>query len=106
MWPAELERYLLEHSAIADAAVIGIPDKEAGELPRAYVVIQEGKSVTSDEVSQFIAGIHKYTSDEILNLKTFNYIPITGITVSDLAGFIIHKNLNERSRNVSTSLRL
>jgi len=36
--PAELEAILLEHPAVADAAVVGWPDEEAGEVPKAYVV--------------------------------------------------------------------
>jgi len=36
--PAELEAHLLSHPAIADCAVIPVPDDAAGELPRAYVV--------------------------------------------------------------------
>jgi 4-coumarate--CoA ligase len=37
--PAELEALLLTHDSISDAAVIPVPDDEAGELPRAYVVL-------------------------------------------------------------------
>lgn len=36
--PAELEAKLLDHPAIADVAVVGIPDPYAGELPKAFVV--------------------------------------------------------------------
>ena len=36
--PAELEAILRSHPAVADAAVISIPDERAGELPKAYVV--------------------------------------------------------------------
>lgn len=32
--PAELEDLLLSHQSIGDAAVIGVPDEEAGELPK------------------------------------------------------------------------
>ncbi|KAJ4474378.1 phenylacetyl-CoA ligase [Lentinula aciculospora] len=38
--PAELEGHLLMHRSIADAAVIGVPDEYAGELPMAFVVLQ------------------------------------------------------------------
>jgi 4-coumarate--CoA ligase len=38
--PAELEGYLLDHEAIADAGVVGIPDDFAGELPAAFVQLQ------------------------------------------------------------------
>ena len=36
--PAELEALILGHEHVADAAVIGVPDEEAGELPKAFVV--------------------------------------------------------------------
>jgi len=54
--PAELEALLLTHPSIKDAAVIGLPDEDAGELPLAYVVRKEGKNVTEEEVKQFVAG--------------------------------------------------
>ncbi|TBU58568.1 phenylacetyl-CoA ligase [Dichomitus squalens] len=38
--PSELEGYLLNHSDVADAAVIGVHDEYAGELPRAYVALK------------------------------------------------------------------
>jgi acyl-CoA synthetase (AMP-forming)/AMP-acid ligase II len=36
--PAELEALMITHPAVADVAVIGVPDEEAGELPKAFVV--------------------------------------------------------------------
>jgi acyl-CoA synthetase (AMP-forming)/AMP-acid ligase II len=36
--PAELEELLRQHPSVTEAAVIGVPDTDAGELPRAYVV--------------------------------------------------------------------
>jgi acyl-CoA synthetase (AMP-forming)/AMP-acid ligase II len=38
--PAELEGVLLTHPAVPDAAVIGIPDEEAEEVPKAFVVLK------------------------------------------------------------------
>lgn len=52
--PAELERVLRDHPDIADAAVIGIPNERAGELPRAYVV-RRNTEITEAEVKSFVA---------------------------------------------------
>ena len=55
--PAELESLLMEHPAVMDSAVIGIPDDEAGELPKGYVVIRKGfENVTPDEILAFANG--------------------------------------------------
>ena len=51
--PAELEAVLLSHPKIMDAAVIGIPDHDAGELPKALVVPRGG--VTPSEILTFVA---------------------------------------------------
>jgi acyl-CoA synthetase (AMP-forming)/AMP-acid ligase II len=53
--PAELEAILLEHPEINDCAVIGVPDDEAGELPKGFVVIPEGSEVEDDEIMAFVA---------------------------------------------------
>ena len=51
--PAELEALLITHPKIDDVAVIGVPDLEAGELPKAFVV-RRG-NVTSEEIMEFVA---------------------------------------------------
>lgn len=48
--PAELEAILLSHPDIADVAVIGKPDLEAGELPMAFVVLKPGAKITGSEI--------------------------------------------------------
>ncbi len=53
--PAELEALLIAHPAIADAAVVPVPDEESGEIPRAHVVLQAGQSLTADEVMAYVA---------------------------------------------------
>ncbi len=54
--PAELEALLVTHPAVADVAVIGVPDVEAGELPKAFVVLQPGAEATVEELIDFVGG--------------------------------------------------
>jgi acyl-CoA synthetase (AMP-forming)/AMP-acid ligase II len=53
--PAELEALLLTHASVADACVIPSPDDEAGEVPKAFVVVREGNVLTEGEVMSFVA---------------------------------------------------
>jgi acyl-CoA synthetase (AMP-forming)/AMP-acid ligase II len=53
--PAELEAVLITHPAVADCAVIGVPDEEAGELPKGFVVIAEGAEVSDAELLEHVA---------------------------------------------------
>jgi 4-coumarate--CoA ligase len=55
--PVELEGVLLDHPAVADAAVVGIPDDAAGELPRAIVVKKDGHTVSELEIINYIKGL-------------------------------------------------
>jgi acyl-CoA synthetase (AMP-forming)/AMP-acid ligase II len=48
---------LIQHPAVKDAGVIGIPDEKAGELPAAFVVKQPNEDVTEEEIVRYIAGI-------------------------------------------------
>lgn len=57
MPPAELEALLLSMPQVKDVVVIPVLDDEAGEVPRAYVVRQEGIAATdfcADDVVEFV----------------------------------------------------
>ena len=45
--PAEIENWLLQHPSVAEAAVIPLPDEDAGELPRAYIVLKPTATATA-----------------------------------------------------------
>ncbi|WP_029889448.1 long-chain-fatty-acid--CoA ligase [Polycyclovorans algicola] len=49
----EVEGALLRHPAILEVGVVGLPHEKWGESPNAFVVLQPGKTVTTDELRQF-----------------------------------------------------
>ena len=53
IYPAEIESVLFEHGAVADAAVIGIPDEQWGETVMAFVVLRQGSNLQLGELQEF-----------------------------------------------------
>ena len=53
--PAELEAVLMEHPAVKDCAVVGIPEENLGEIPKAFIVKKEGGTLSAEEVMAFVA---------------------------------------------------
>jgi fatty-acyl-CoA synthase len=49
----EVEGVLLQHPAVAEAAVVGVPDAKWGEVPHAFVVLRSGVAVTEQELREF-----------------------------------------------------
>src|SRR5439155_18411115 len=87
--PAELEAILVGHPAVADAAVIPSPDEEAGEVPKAFVVLRTATS--ADEIMAFVAARvapHK----KIRKLQFVDAIP------KSASGKILRRNLVEEER--------
>ncbi|ELY74475.1 class I adenylate-forming enzyme family protein [Natrinema pallidum] len=65
VYPSELEELILEHEAVADVAVVGIPDERRNEVPKAFVVTSEGvtpgSDVTAEEITEFcLAAVASY----------------------------------------------
>jgi fatty-acyl-CoA synthase len=50
VYPAEVERVLAQHPAITEAAVIGLPDEQWGEIGEAHVVLGDGHRLTKEEL--------------------------------------------------------
>jgi fatty-acyl-CoA synthase len=54
VFPAEVENLLIEHEAIADAAVVGIKDEDFGQRLKAFVVLREGAALGEDDVKAHV----------------------------------------------------
>ncbi len=51
IYPREIEAVLLQHDAVADAAVVGLADADWGETVHAEIVLAEGRTVSADELT-------------------------------------------------------
>ncbi len=56
IYPTEVENALMQHPALADGAVIGVPDDKWGEAVKACVVLKPGASASAAEIIEFVRG--------------------------------------------------
>ena len=55
--PIEVEQTLMKHPAVLESAVVGVPDKQRGELVKAYVVLEEGYTPSEElkkDIQEFV----------------------------------------------------
>lgn len=88
--PAELEAELLTHPAILDAAVIGVPDEDAGELPMAFVVAAPEASTPTLETVQSYLETRLAHYKQVRRLKVIDEIP------KSAAGKILRRFLKDQ----------
>jgi len=50
VWPGEIENVLIQHPAVSEAAVVGVPDNLRGETPKAFVALQPGAKCAVEEL--------------------------------------------------------
>ncbi len=89
--PAEIEALLLEHAAVRDAAVIGVPDKESGELIKGLVVLRPGVNTTSDEIIAFANG-------KLAGFKRIHSLEFIDAIPKTASGKILRRELKEREQ--------
>ena len=89
--PAELEAVLLRHPDVADAAVIGLPDDEAGEIPAGYVVLRPGAAASPADIMRFVAG-------EVAHYKQIRRLEVIDAIPKSAAGKILRRVLRDSAR--------
>jgi acyl-CoA synthetase (AMP-forming)/AMP-acid ligase II len=86
--PAELEALLVTHPAIADAAVIGIPDDEAGELPKAFITLKDGVEASAEDIQSFVA-------DQVASYKQIRLLEFVPEIPKSASGKILRRMLRD-----------
>ncbi len=88
VYPAEVENALMAHPAIADVAVIGVPDEKWGEVPKALVVRKPDSQVTQDEIISF-------ARERLAGFKTPKSVDWVDALPRNPSGKILKKTLRE-----------
>ncbi len=89
--PAELEALLMEHPAVLDAAVIPKRDPEAGEVPKAFILLRPRQQATPEEIMQFVA-------ERVAPYKKIREIEFVEAIPKTLSGKILRRDLIEQER--------
>jgi 4-coumarate--CoA ligase len=88
--PAELEALIVSHPKVLDVAVIGIPDDEAGELPKAFVVAVPGSGITAEELQEYVA-------EHVSSYKRIRIVEFVDEIPKSPSGKILRRLLRDRS---------
>ncbi len=88
--PAELEALIVSHPKVLDVAVIGIPDVEAGELPKAFVVAAPESGLTAEELQEYVA-------EHVSSYKRIRQVEFVDEIPKSPSGKILRRMLRDRS---------
>jgi fatty-acyl-CoA synthase len=90
IYPAEVEDALYRHPAVAECAVIGVPDERWGEVGRAVVVLRAGAVADPDELLSFLDG-------KIARYKIPKSVVFTDTLPRTASGKVLKAVLRDRS---------
>ncbi|TJZ76806.1 fatty acid--CoA ligase [Rhodococcus oryzae] len=88
VYPAEVENALARIDAVAESAVIGVPDERMGEVGRAYVVAKPGRTITAEEVLA-------YCKEHLANFKIPRSVLVVGSLPRNPSGKVLKNDLRE-----------
>ncbi|HYX41840.1 MAG TPA: hypothetical protein VE821_09095 [Pyrinomonadaceae bacterium] len=96
--PAELEAVLLTHPSVADAAIVSSPDDEAGEVPKAFVVLKTGDAPT--DATAMAEELLAYVAARVAPHKKIRRIEFIEQIPKSASGKILRRLLVARERGL------
>src|SRR5579884_1179552 len=91
---SEVERALYEHPSVVEAAVIGVPNRRWGEVPKAFVVLRPGATVTAEELVA-------HCRQRLARFKVPRYVEFIEALPRNPSGKVLKRELRERAHVVS-----
>ena len=88
LYPKEIEEFILTHPKVRDCQVIGVPDKKYGEEAMACIILNDGETVTEEEMREYIA-------KSLARHKMPRYIDFTDSFPMNAAGKILKYKMRE-----------
>ena len=88
VYPRDVEEVLFKHPAVANAAVIGIPDEYSGERVKGFIVLKPNEKVTEQEIIDFC-------KTDLTNYKIPKSIEIREELPMTLVGKVLRRELRE-----------
>jgi acyl-CoA synthetase (AMP-forming)/AMP-acid ligase II len=92
VFPAEVEELLSSHDSIQEAAAIGVDDEKFGQRLKAFVVLQEGASLSEDEIKG-------YVKDNLANYKVPREVVFLDELPRNHTGKVLKRELSEHQSN-------
>jgi long-chain acyl-CoA synthetase len=86
--PAEIEAVLLDHPAVLDCAVFGVPDERAGEVPAAAVQLDESRPVAEGELERLVA-------DSLATYKHLRHVVVVDAIPRLPSGKVLRRTLRD-----------
>ena len=88
VYPREVEEVIFQHPAVADAAVIGVPDDKWGETLKAIVVLREGETLEPE-------GLIDHCREKLAGFKIPRSVDMIAELPRNASGKVLKKDLRE-----------
>jgi acyl-CoA synthetase (AMP-forming)/AMP-acid ligase II len=88
IYPSDLEAELSKHPAVAESAVVGIPSREWGETPAAFVVLRHGARVEAEDLRQWV-------NSRVGKMQRLSYLTFMDVLPRSQIGKVLKRELRD-----------